>query len=222
MILNYVVTIVDRDRGKQLTGIYSALGLKLAMSMLGGGTATAEHLAMYGLAETQKVIVAAVADADATKELIKRTKKQMSIDIPGNGILMAIPLKSVGGGRTLAYLTDNKATGGAPEMKFNHELIIVILNEGYSDMVMSAARPAGAGGGTVLHAKGTGARQGEKFLSVSLADEKDIIYIVATGSTKADIMRAINEKAGPDTKAGAICFSLPISAVAGLRVLDEE
>ena len=30
-------------------------------------------------------------------------------------------------------------------------------------------------------------------------------------------MRSINEKAGPGTKAGAICFSLPISSVVGLR-----
>lgn len=34
-------------------------------------------------------------------------------------------------------------------MEFNHELIVVILNEGYADLVMDAARAAGAGGGTV-------------------------------------------------------------------------
>lgn len=222
MILNYVVTITDRSKGREISDICSSLGLRPVMSSLGRGTATAEHLAMYGLSETQKAVVTAVADADGTKQLIKMAKKQMSIDIPGNGIMMAIPLKSVGGGKTLAYLTDGKPGGGAPEMSFSHELIVVILNEGCSDMVMSAARPAGAGGGTVLHAKGTGARKGEKFLSVSLADEKDIIYIVASAASKADIMRAINEKAGPSTKAGAICFSLPISAVAGLRELNDD
>ena len=59
-------------------------------------------------------------------------------------------------------------------MEFNHELIVVILNEGYADLVMDAARAAGAGGGTVLHAKGTGSKRGEKFFGVSLADEKDM------------------------------------------------
>ena len=97
-------------------------------------------------------------------------------------------------------------------MEFNHELIVVILNEGYADLVMDAARAAGAGGGTVLHAKGTGSKRGEKFFGVSLADEKDMV----------SIMRAINENAGPGTKAGAICFSLPVSSVAGLRERDEE
>ena len=76
--------------------------------------------------------------------------------------------------------------------------------------------------GTVLHAKGTGSRRGEKFFGVSLADEKDMVYIIAHADEKAAIMRAINENAGPGTKAGAICFSLPVSSVAGLRERDEE
>ena len=107
-------------------------------------------------------------------------------------------------------------------MNFTHELIVVILNEGYADFVMDAARGAGAGGGTVLHAKGTGASEGGRFLGVNLADEKDMIYIVAHSDEKAAIMKAISEQAGPGTKAGAICFSLPISAVAGLRAREVE
>ena len=128
--------------------------------------------------------------------------------------------KVSGGGQV--YLTNDLKTGGTPHMEFNHELIVVILNEGYADLVMDAARAAGAGGGTVLHAKGTGSKRGEKFFGVSLADEKDMVYIIAYADEKAAIMRAINENAGPGTKAGAICFSLPVSSVAGLRERDEE
>ena len=78
------------------------------------------------------------------------------------------------------------------------------------------------GGGTVLHAKGTGAARAEKFFGVSLADEKDMVYIIAYADEKAAILKSINEKAGPGTKAGAICFSLPISSVAGLRSREED
>ena len=107
-------------------------------------------------------------------------------------------------------------------MDFSHELIMVIMNEGYSDTVMDAARSAGAGGGTVLHAKGTGRARAQKFFGVSLADEKDVVYIVAHADEKAAIMQAIADNAGPGTRAGAICFSLPISQVAGLRERDES
>ena len=206
-----------------MTSLYNHCGLHMTLTHLGKGTATTEHLSIYGLQATEKAIITAVADPDSTKQLIKAAKRKMFMDIPGNGIMMSIPIKSVGGGKTLAYLTDNKAPGGAsPDMTFNHELIIVILNEGYSDQVMDAARSAGAAGGTVLHAKGTGAVRAEKFFGVSLADEKDLIYIVARSSEKAQIMRSISENAGTATKAGAICFSLPISSVVGLRMLEDD
>lgn len=223
MELNYVITITDRSKRDEMAALYSNNGLHMTLTHLGKGTATTEHLSIYGLEATDKAIIGAVAGPDSTKQLIKAAKRKMFMDIPGNGIMMSIPIKSVGGGKTLAYLTDNKAPGGAaPEMTFSHELIIVILNEGYSDRVMDAARAAGAAGGTVLHAKGTGAVRAEKFFGVSLADEKDVIYIVARSSEKADIMRSINENAGTGTRAGAICFSLPISSVVGLRAFEDD
>ena len=221
MELYYVIAITDRDRGESMSALYRRAGLHMILAMLGRGTATSEHLSVYGLDATEKVVISAVASGEEAAQLLKAAKRKLFIDIPGNGVMLTVPLKSVAGGKTLAYLTDSQKTGGKPSMEFKHELIVVILNEGYSDFVMDAARAAGAGGGTVLHAKGTGSRRAEKFFGVSLAEEKDLIYIVAHSDEKAAIMRAISEKAGPGTKAGAICFSLPISSVAGLRARDE-
>lgn len=221
MVLNFVVTIINRDRREILEEVLRGLKLPLVMTMLGRGTATTEQLSLYGLVPTEKAVVTTVADGETTRRLIKAAKMRMFIDIPGNGILMSVPIKSVGGGRTMAYLTDNKAAHGEKmKMEFSHELIYVILNEGYSDMVMAAARPAGATGGTVLAGKGTGARENEKFLGISLANEKDVVLILAEAKKKAAIMKAINEQAGPKSKAAAICFSLPVTSVAGLRQLE--
>lgn len=206
-----------------MAALYRDTGLNLVLTNLGEGTATREQLSLYGLDRTEKAVVSAVAGAEAKKQVFKAAKRKLSIDIPGNGILMAVPVKSVGGSRTLTYLTDSKVpNGGVPDMKFEYELIVAILNEGYADMVMDAARAAGAAGGTVLHARGTGAGETERFFSVSLAEEKDVIYIVSTGKEKAAIIRAISSQAGPEAKAGAICFSLPVSSVAGLRRLDDD
>ena len=222
MELYYVIAITDRDRGESMSALYRGAGLHMILAMLGRGTATSEHLSVYGLDATEKVVSSAVASGEEAAQLLKAAKRKLFIDIPGNGVMLTVPLKSVAGGKTLAYLTDSQKTGGKPNMEFKHELIVVILNEGYADFVMDAARAAGAGGGTVLHAKGTGSRRAEKFFGVSLAEEKDLIYIVAHSDEKAAIMSAISEKAGPGTKAGAICFSLPISSVAGLRARDED
>lgn len=202
MELYYIIAITDHDRGEAMGSLYHAAGLHLILSMPARGTATSEHLAIYGLDATEKCVIAAVGSAQEADSLIRSAKRKLFIDIPGNGVMLTVPLKSVAGGKTLSYLTDDLKAGGAPNMNFEHELITVILNEGYSDFVMDAARAAGAGGGTVLHAKGTGGTRGEKFFSVSLADEKDMIYIIAHKDEKAAIMRSINEQAGPGTQSG--------------------
>ena len=61
-----------------------------------------------------------------------------------------------------------------------------------------------------------------KFSDKKPPDEKDMVYIIAYADEKAAIMRAIHENAGPGTKAGAICFTLPISSVAGLREREKD
>ncbi len=223
MELDYVISLTDRAQGQVMTALLQSLELSMGLVMLGKGTATSEQLSIYGLSDTEKAVISTVADGERTKQLIRAAKRKLFMDIPGNGIMLTVPMKSVGGGKTLAYLTGDRIPAGAsaPEMKFEHELIIAVLNEGYSDAVMDAARTAGAGGGTVLHARGTGSKQAEKFFGVSLAKEKDIIYIVSTSEQKGAIMTAINKATGAGTKAGAICFSLPVSSVIGLRKMDD-
>ena len=142
----------------------------------------------------------------------------MYIDAPGNGVTLGVPIKSVGGAKTLAFLSNGQNAKGAPTLNYDYELILVIANQGATDQVMDAARSAGARGGTVVHGLGTGSKNAEKFYKVSIASEKEVILIVSAAEQKAAIMKAIIEKAGPDTKAGAITFSLPVSDIAGFGI----
>ena len=86
---------------------------------------------------------------------------------------------------------------------------------------MDAARSAHAPGGTVIHAKGTGAEHAKKFLGISLAEEKEMVFIAVKSAQKNDIMRAIMEQAGISTSAGAVIFSLPVTDTAGITRMEE-
>ena len=221
MDLYCAISILDRSRRDRMEKICRSLGLTMNLSMLGRGTAPKELLTMQGLSPTEKVVMMTAVDGAALKKLVFQMMQGLYIDIPGNGIMLAVPIKSAGGAQALAYLAgEKKMNQEKPAMEFEYELINVILNEGYSDDVMNAARSAGATGGTVISAKGTGIRQAAQFQGLTLADEKEVILIVAKASSKAAIMRAIIEQAGLQTKAGAVCFSLPVTQVEGLRRLD--
>jgi len=217
MQLNFITTIVDRSKAQYVISMYEELEIPLVLALLGHDTNVEEQLDKYGFQSEEKAVIAAVADVEKTGQLIKNAKRKLFIDVPGYGMIIAIPIKSVGGGKTLAYLTNNSVPDNkVPKMKFEYELIMVILNQSYMDDVMQVARAAGASGGTVLHAKGT-SKYAKKFFGVSLANEKEVIMIISRASKKADIMKAIADHTGPETPAGAITFSLPISAAAGIR-----
>lgn len=150
---------------------------------------------------------------------------QVKIDIPGRGIAFLIPLSSVGGKKTLQYLSVGQELSIEEESSLQnteYELLIAIANAGYIETVMDAARSADAPGGTVIHAKGTGAVHAKRFLGISLAEEKEMIFIVVRTQQKNSIMKAIMEQAGPTSPVGGIVFSLPVTSTAGLRVLEEE
>ena len=130
-----------------------------------------------------------------------------------------------GGKRELAYLTaeQNFRKGEESVMKdTTMELLIIVSNQGHNDMVMDAARAAGAYGGTVLHARGTGVNRAELFFGVPLASEKDVTLIVTQKKQKNAIMQAVMQKAGMDTPAQAILFSLPVTDAAGLHAVEED
>ena len=107
------------------------------------------------------------------------------------------------------------------EQASTHDLIVIIANQGSTDLVMDAAREAGATGGTVIHAKGTGTELVQKFFGVSIATEQEMIFILTRSETKKPIMKAVMSKAGIHSPAQALVFSLPVGDIAGLRELDQ-
>lgn len=214
--MNFIISITSPEALPVLTGVCEDMALPLNVTLSGRGTAVKSMLDVLGIESNLKRIMLSVANEEKTREFITRQKRQLHIGVPGHGIVIAVPVKSIGGGKTVAYLRGEDGTAKyTPSLNYAYELIVVIANEGRTDTVMNAARAAGARGGTVLHGKGTGSEAAMKFLNISIADEKEVILIVAPTAEKTAIMSEILKKAGHDTDAKAIAFSLPTSAVAG-------
>ena len=99
-----------------------------------------------------------------------------------------------------------------------YELVVVITNKAYVETVMDAAYAAGAGGGTVVHARGAASsEQADKFFGISLAPEREMIFIVLKSEIKNAVMKAISTTAGMQSAAKSVVFSIPVTSVAGLR-----
>ena len=219
-----MTTIVDRKIVKRYLELYQENDLQVMFISLGFGTANNEVLDYLGLESTEKAVALSVIEEHTWVSVKKQLEKKLHIDAPGGGIAFTTPLSSVGGKKALQFLIENENYQKEEETTLkdtSHELIVVIAEQGYTNLIMDAARGAGAYGGTVIHAKGTGKEAAEKFMGVSLALEKEIIYIVTKTEQKNSIMSAIMKEAGLDTKAKAVTFSLPVTDTAGLRLIED-
>lgn len=223
--LYWLVTIIDRRSTDAFLALYAEFGVTVSLRTVGSGTAVQETLSTLGLEKTEKAVLFAMITADTWPRLQKGLRRKLQIDVPGTGIAFIVPVSSIGGKRALQFLTEHQTFTVEEESTLKdtrYELLLVIANQGHTGSIMDAARAEGAGGGTVIHAKGTGMEGAEKFLGISLAAEKEMIYIVVHRDKRNDIMSAIMRDAGMASKAKSICFTLPVSATAGLRLIEED
>ena len=219
-----MTTIVDRKIINKNLELYRENALFVMFLTLGYGTATNEIMDYLGLDSTEKAVAYSVVEEDTWIKVKKELQHKLRIDAPGGGIAYITPLSSVGGKKTLDFLLENPDYVKKEESTLKnteHDLIVVIAEQGYTNLIMDAAREAGAYGGTVIHAKGTGMAAAEKFMGITLSEEKEIVYIVTKTEGKNAIMKAVMDKAGYESKAKAICFSLPVTDTAGLRLVED-
>lgn len=97
-----------------------------------------------------------------------------------------------------------------------YEVIFCIVNTGFSEEVMDAAREFGARGGTVIRARGTANSEAEKLFNIAIQPEKEIVMILVESKIKNNILHALYKAVGLNTPGQGIAFTMPVDDVVGL------
>ena len=228
----FLTAIINPKRSKQFEQFFIENKTPLLLWTNGRGTASSDILDYLGIGESDKDIVFTVLSQAKAKRVLKNMDKKMQLYIPGNGVAFTIPLCSFAGMTALQQVCGEstekllqesvKDEEEAPMEQYQYQLIVAMISRGHVDAAMDAAREASARGGTVIHALGTGNKHIEQFFGISIAQERDMIFIVSTTAAKDNIMKAIVAEMGKVTKSHAIVFSLPINDIVGLRLLEDE
>ena len=98
-----------------------------------------------------------------------------------------------------------------------YELVLCVVNAGFSQNVMQAARAAGAQGGTILRARGSANPEAEEFFNISIQSDKEMVLILAPMAIKDDILKAIYKDCGLADEAKGIAFSLPVNRTTTIK-----
>lgn len=102
-------------------------------------------------------------------------------------------------------------------MDNKYELVVCVVNAGFSQNVMEAARAAGAKGGTILRARGSANPESEEFFNIKIQPDKELIMILVPKSIKDDVEKAVYKEAGIADEAKGIIFSLPVNRTTTIK-----
>ena len=97
-----------------------------------------------------------------------------------------------------------------------YEVILSIINRGFSELAMDTARRLGAKGGTVIYGRGTASKEAEKMFNITIQPEKEIVMILVSSDIKDGILKGLYDAVGVNTPAQGIAFTLPVDDVVGI------
>lgn len=218
--LRYLIVITKRKFAQAYLDFFAEKGVERVFARQCLGSANDKILEYMSLERSEKVMFSAFVPKDEAARLKKDMLSELFLGENGNGIALTVPVDGIGGITALRYLNGDKELTEENDMQeCNYCLIVSIVNQGFADAVMDAARKGGARGGTILKAKGTGADYARKFFGVSITEEKEIVYVVARKEDRDGIMRAVMDDAGTTSEARGAVFSLPVDSVAGVQSL---
>ena len=223
MSFRMLVLIATPKLVGKAAGLFKEGNVPIQYIFHGQGTATSEVMDMLGLDGVDKNILMAMLPKAFADEMLKKLRKRLHLGMPNTGI--AFTLLMSGSSGHLVQLME----GLEPEEKKRllerkeadmtenaYSLIMAIVNQGFSEEAMNAARPKGASGGTVFHSRRIGNEEAMKFWKISVQEEREVVLILAQKEDKLEIMQEIGRQCGMNSKAQGIVMSLSVDGIAGL------
>lgn len=204
-------------------GLFKEDGAPVQYVFHAQGTATSEIMDMLGLGGIEKNVLMGMMPKEFADSRLKVLRKSLHLGMPNTGIAFTVSMS--GGSAHVVKLmealqSDREQTMSEreeAEMEMSeYSMIMTIVNQGFSDEVMDAAKPMGATGGTVFHSRRAGGEGSKKIFGISVQEEREVVLILAKKEDKMNIMQAIGKKCGIGSDAQGIVFSLPVDGTAGI------
>jgi len=218
-----LVTITTPKLAKKAEKLLASSEVPVHYVIRGMGTAPSEMLDILGVGTPDKSIIITVLPKSFADNTMRKMYRELRFGTPGSGIAFTIPI----GASTIHLVRmienfdceENKS----PERKeksamkdVKHVMIAAVVNHGFSEEVMEAARNAGAGGGTVIHGRNAGNKNILTAWGIGAQEEREVVLIIAGVDEKTNIMQEISSKCGVNSDAKGLIVSFPIDGVIGL------
>lgn len=207
-----LLSIVEQGKGKKLMKALGDLKVRVNFQTVGYGTAPTEMLDIFGLGTKDKDVVISLGAEDYIKDMMINFGEIFQSHSKYGGLMIVLDVSAAS--RVLSEILNYSSQTTEKEtvkMKNEHHnnLIVISVNEGYSEGVMQVARKAGATGGTVIKGRLADMEQFAEFINAEIDGEREVLFILAPTKTGAQIMEEVNRDFGLTSAANGIIFALP-------------
>lgn len=197
--------IIKYSKNKGLTG---------ATIMIAFGTVKNKFLDFLGIREIRKELILTIGTTDFLENLMIHLEEKFKLTRKNYGIAFTIPSlyvnkKNVG--------SNEKQYLKSEEIKTMKSAIFTIVNRGYAGKVVDASLQAGAKGGTIINARGSGLNQTMQIFNMEIEPEKEIVLTIVDNEKLDGVVETIREKADVETDGHGILFVLPITKSFGIK-----
>ncbi len=209
--LQVLITVVDRGKGDKMARLYERAGVKTQLMCLGFGTAKSEILEYLGLGDLEKEILFSAAPRAAIQTGLEKLRGELPFSRPGGGVACSVTFFKRQHGCVAAH-SEKEAiiieTEEAEKMdeKRTHDMVVCVADRGQAELVMEAAKQAGASGGTVVHARGFNAKEEENFLHLMIRPEKELVLIIVPLADRKTVMQQIGDAIAQTTGEAGVIF----------------
>ncbi len=209
-----VLSIVGLDKGKKLMKSLKDLNVRVNFHTVGYGTAPTEMMDIFGLGTNDKDIIISLAAEDDVKDMMANFSTVFESHSKYGGLMIILELWAAS--RVLTEILNfsdspRNTEKGSGTMKNEHHnnLIVISVNEGFTDDVMHVAKKAGATGGTVIKGRLADIEQFSEFVDTNIDGNREIILILAPSAVSQQIMSDVNRDFGLSSPANGIIFAVP-------------
>ena len=185
-----IISIVPHNSGEIITNAANLAGSRGGTILMGRGTAENSIIQLLGLGDKSKDIVYILVEEEICQNVLDKIKESTQ-NKKNFGIVFTIDINNFLRSGSIKNLENENL--GVEKMNDSYEMINVIVNKGYAEDAMAAARKAGAGGGTIINARGTAKEGDAKFFGIEIVPEKEMLLILVPKDKKDEIIKAISE-----------------------------
>lgn len=215
-----IFTIVKKGWGSKVVRAAKKAGAEGATTLLGLGTAPPGSFSFWGIdIEPEKEIILIMVPEQFKESVFTSIRRIAKIHKPGTGISFVLDMTRVAGCVHLGgsvFNSSSKSERNIMESNKLYDLIVTIVNKGFSGEVIQASREAGAEGGTIMNGRGSGIHETGSLFSIHIEPEKEIILTLVDKNISDKVLKNIMEKTDLNKPGNGIAFVLPVEEAAGI------